>query len=62
MFDVLDVNKDGSITHAELIRGLKGNEWVAEKLGMPAHIRQEDGTRENYQSVSPNLYHSHLML
>jgi len=46
---VLDKNGDGSITHVEFIIGLKKHPWVAEKLGMPANVRQEDGTRESYQ-------------
>ena len=49
IFKILDKNGDGSITHAEFIVGLKKNAWVAEKLGMPSHVRQEDGTRESYQ-------------
>jgi hypothetical protein len=40
VFVTLDTNNDGSITHAEFILGLKKNPWVAELLGMPAHIRQ----------------------
>ena len=49
IFETLDKNGDGSITHAEFIVGLKKNPWVAEKLGMPSHVRQEDGSRESYQ-------------
>jgi Ca2+-binding EF-hand superfamily protein len=49
IFSTLDKNNDGSITHAELIKGLKENPWIADKFGMPAHIRQEDGTRNQYQ-------------
>jgi len=49
IFQTLDKNGDGSISHAEFITGLKKNAWVADKLGMPSHIRQEDGSRESYQ-------------
>jgi len=49
IFETLDKNGDGSITHAEFIIGMKKNPWVAEKLGMPTNVRQEDGTRETYQ-------------
>ena len=45
IFSTLDKNGDGSITHAEFITGLKKHSWVAEKLGMPSNVRQEDGTR-----------------
>jgi hypothetical protein len=36
IFDVLDVNHDRSITHAEFLRGLKQHDWIAEKLGRKA--------------------------
>jgi Ca2+-binding EF-hand superfamily protein len=67
IFDVLDINRDGSITHAEFLRGLKKNDWIAKKLGnivcsfrrffifkfvragLPADVRQEDGSRDSYQ-------------
>jgi hypothetical protein len=49
IFNTLDKNGDGKITHAEFIIGLKRHAWIAEKLGMPAHVRQEDGSRETYQ-------------
>ena len=40
VFVALDKNKDGRITNAEFISGLKKNPWIAELLGMPANIRQ----------------------
>jgi len=49
IFAALDKNGDGSITQAEMIRGLKQHPWAASKLGMPSHIRQEDQTRSCYQ-------------
>jgi len=49
IFAALDQNGDGSITQAEMIRGLKQHPWAASKLGMPSHIRQEDQTRNRYQ-------------
>jgi hypothetical protein len=42
VFVTLDTNNDGSITHAEFILGLKKNPWVAELLGMPAHIQRSN--------------------
>jgi hypothetical protein len=33
MHPLQDRNHDGSITHAEFIKGLKENPWVAELLG-----------------------------
>jgi hypothetical protein len=49
IFSALDKNNDGRITHAEFITGLKRHPWIAEKLGIPANIHQEDGTRDTYQ-------------
>ena len=49
IFAVLDRNGDGVIPHAELIRGLRENAQLSSKLGMPSHIRAEDGTRTAYQ-------------
>jgi len=49
IFKALDRNNDGRISHAEFITGLKRNPSIAERLGLPAHIQQEDGTRDTYQ-------------
>ncbi len=49
IFATLDKNHDGQISHIEFIRGLKQNPWIADKLDMPDHIQQEDGTRDRYQ-------------
>ena len=46
MFTALDVNGDGRISQSELIKGLKKNPSLAQMLGMPVDIKQEDGTRE----------------
>ena len=49
IFSTLDKNNKGSITHAELIKGLQENPWIADKFGMRARIQQEDSTRDQYQ-------------
>jgi len=49
IFKILDKNGDGVISHIEFIKGLKQNPGIANRLGMPAHIQQEDGTRDRYQ-------------
>jgi hypothetical protein len=36
-----DKNHDGSITHAEFIKGLKDNPWVATLLGDILNIQQD---------------------
>ena len=43
IFKTLDINGDGEVSHAEFIKGLKGNPRMAERLGMPSEIRAEDG-------------------
>jgi Ca2+-binding EF-hand superfamily protein len=52
VFDLIDLNKDGVVTKIELIKGLKSNCLnLPEVLNLPAHIRQEDGSRDNFMSV-----------
>ena len=49
VFATLDTNQDGKLSHAEFIRGLKKHPEIANLMGMPASIQQEDGTRDKYQ-------------
>ena len=51
IFDTLDSNKAGFLTHSEFIRGLRLHKNIAELLGLPQTIRQEDGSREKYQEM-----------
>ena len=46
IFSTLDANRDGQVTRQELIKGLEANPWIAEKLGMSAHVPkdEEDGS------------------
>jgi Ca2+-binding EF-hand superfamily protein len=48
MFKRIDRDGDGSVTHIELIKALRGDRTVAAALQLPSHIRQEDGTRDSY--------------
>lgn len=57
IFGLLDKDGDGSITHTECIIGLKKYGWIADKLGMPSNIRQEDGSRESYQVIFGRIDH-----
>lgn len=41
IFDMLDVNRDGSITYKEFLRGLKRNKRIAAKLGKPPAINAQ---------------------
>ena len=49
VFATLDTNQDGKLSHAEFIRGLKKHPEIANLMGMPASIQQENGTRDKYQ-------------
>lgn len=51
MFERLDLDEDGVVTHSEFIRALGANPDIANLLGLPSKIRQEDGSRELYQRV-----------
>ena len=44
----IDRNDDGHISRAEVLRALRApeHEWLRASLGLPARIRQEDGTRD----------------
>ena len=48
---LLDKNRDGKLTRAEIIRGCRSDQRVRELLQLPAVIRQEDGTRDAFEAV-----------
>ena len=50
-FDLMDRNSDGKLTRIEVIQACKNDERVREMLGLPTNIRQEDGTREQFEQV-----------
>ena len=43
MFDAIDINADGIVSRAELIRALKRDEVLAARLGLSSNIRQVGG-------------------
>jgi hypothetical protein len=45
VFEMCDVNRDGSITKIEFIKACRTKPWVAELFKLPTQIRQEDGSR-----------------
>jgi hypothetical protein len=49
LFDQIDVDGSGHINKRELIKALRNTPGVAEFLGLPQAIRQEDGTRTAFE-------------
>jgi len=50
IFERCDLNGDGHISKIELIKLLKRDREVADFFGLPYHIRQEDGTRDQMEA------------
>jgi Ca2+-binding EF-hand superfamily protein len=50
-FALLDRNGDGSLSRAEVIKGLRAQPAVRALLGLGAVVRQEDGTRDAFEAV-----------
>ena len=48
IFSALDVRRAGKVSHADFIRQVKENAWVADKLGMPMDERSAEGSRATY--------------
>ena len=55
LFDTIDKDGSGEINKRELIIALRKDASVCEALGLPAHIRQEDGTREMFERVFQSI-------
>jgi len=55
IFDSIDTNKDGSINKRELILALRKNPETAAIFHLPQHIRQEDGTRDDFEKAFQTL-------
>jgi hypothetical protein len=51
MYDQVDRNGDGGVTKRELILTLRTEPELCEMLGLPAHIRQEGGSREAFERL-----------
>ncbi len=49
IFDNTDKNHDGSLNAREVILGLRNDSELAEFLHLPQHIRQEDGSRDEFE-------------
>ena len=50
-FDLIDRNGDGVLSRAEVIKALRDNADVRQLLHLPAHIRQEDISRTEFERV-----------
>jgi hypothetical protein len=50
-FIVLDQDRNGEISHAEFIQGLKSNSQLAQKFGLEQNFELEDVTKEKYDLV-----------
>jgi hypothetical protein len=51
VFATIDKNHDGAVTRTELLLALRRDADLAEKLQLPAHVRQEGGTRARFERV-----------
>ena len=47
----IDKNKDGSLSRAEVITAVRAEPEIRTLLGLPAQIKQEDGTRDAFEQV-----------
>ena len=50
-FSLIDKNGDGTLTRIEVIQACRSDQRVRELLRLPETIRQEDGSREAFESV-----------
>jgi hypothetical protein len=50
-FIVLDVDRNGQLTHEEFIQGLKANRQIAEKFVLDQNVVLEDVSKEKYDLV-----------
>jgi hypothetical protein len=50
-FNLIDKNNDGLLSRIEVIQASRRNAKVRALFGLPASIRQEDGTRDRFEEV-----------
>ena len=49
VFHRIDANDNGVLTRAEVIKACRAHADIRTMLGLPTHIRQEDGTRDVFE-------------
>ena len=50
-FHKMDKNGDGVLSRIEVVKALRSDPAIRELLNLPAHIRQEDGSRDQFEAV-----------
>ena len=55
VFDMIDRDHNGLLTRAEIIVGVRKNPELRHLLGLPDHIRQEDGSRDLFEQVFQHI-------
>ena len=50
-FHLIDKNGDGLLSRIEIIKACRADERIRSLLGLPKNIRQEDGTRDQFEQV-----------
>ncbi len=50
-FETMDTHNRGQLSQIDVIKGLRTNERVRELLDLPSKIRQEDGSRDQFELV-----------
>ena len=50
-FGLIDKNGDGKLSRIEVIKALRNHERVCKLLQLPQFIRQEDGTRDQFEAA-----------
>ena len=50
-FDAMDTHKRGHLSQIDVIKGLRTNSRVRELLDLPSKIKQEDGSRDQFEHI-----------
>ena len=54
-FALMDVNGDGALSRIEVIKACRQHERIRRLLGLPRTIRQEDGSRDEFERLFQRL-------
>ena len=50
-FDAIDESGDGQLSRAEVVKAVRRDGELADLLGLPSHVRQEDGSRDEVERL-----------